>query len=252
MAPTDVVDIEFTAPFNAAFDSMRTAIKKAVDGFNTLVGRVNDYRWLLGPVAMWWVKKNLETARDVLTKIIDMVQHAFEHQIPVLSLIYTSFKWIDTVKKPISEVSFAITEPDARNQNLYKWTGDAAGAYNAKSTKQKAAADEVVTKAEFISQWLFKIAKANVDYAVQLAKVVTDLAGKFVQAVVNGATIIDIPFAISTLAESAGNLVKEQMNTLLTIGQRFVDALGNVRDLATQVGDHSKLPGGRWPQAVSG
>jgi hypothetical protein len=163
MAPTDVVDIEFTAPFNAAFDSMRTAIKKAVDGFNTLVGRVNDYRWLLGPVAMWWVKKNLETARDVLTKIIDMVQHAFEHQIPVLSLIYTSFKWIDTVKKPISEVSFAITEPDARNQNLYKWTGDAAGAYNAKSTKQKAAADEVVTKAEFISQWLFKIAKANVD-----------------------------------------------------------------------------------------
>jgi hypothetical protein len=42
------------------------------------------------------------------------------------------------------------------------------------------------------------------------------------------------------------------MNTLLTIGQRFVDALGNVRDLATQVGDHSKLPGGRWPQAVSG
>ncbi|MER7894247.1 hypothetical protein ABTX15_30980 [Micromonospora sp. NPDC094482] len=35
-------------------------------------------------------------------------------------------------------------------------------------------------KSKFISQWLFKIAEANGDYAVELTKVVTALAGKFV------------------------------------------------------------------------
>jgi hypothetical protein len=38
----------------------------------------------------------------------------------------------------------------------------------------------------------------------------------------------------------------------ISIGQRFIDALGNVRDLGTQVGDHSRLPGGNWPEAVRG
>ncbi|MGC4750580.1 hypothetical protein ACLQ28_33700 [Micromonospora sp. DT201] len=69
---------------------------------------------------------------------------------------------------------------------------------------------------------------------------------------VRGATVIDLPWAISTLAESVGDLVAAGLDVLLTIGQRFVDALGNIRDIATQVGDHSKLPGGRWPEAVKG
>ncbi|WP_349876294.1 hypothetical protein ABIH81_19330 [Micromonospora sp. HUAS YX12] len=105
-------------------------------------------------------------------------------------------------------------------------------------------------KAEFISQWLFKIARSNVDYAVELAKIVTGLAGKLAQAATEASTVIDIPWAISTLAKSVGDLVTAGLNTLLTVGQRFMDALGNIRDIATQVGDYSKLPGSQWPQAV--
>jgi hypothetical protein len=249
MAPPSYGDVEYTAPFNKAFEDIRDAIKKAVDGFNAVVGHVNDKRWLLGP-ALFWIKDNLETARDALVKVINLVQHALEHQMPVLSLIYQSFNWVDHVKKPVSELSFPTTEP--ANQNLAKWTGDTANSYNAKAVKQKAAVDEVVAKAEFISQWLFKIAKANVDYAVQLAKIVTDLAGRFVQAAVDATSVIDLPWAVDTLASMVGTLVKEELNALVSIGQRFVDALGNVRDLATQVGDHSKLPGGAWPEAVRG
>ncbi|WP_246158416.1 hypothetical protein [Catellatospora sichuanensis] len=249
MAPP-TSDIEYREPFRKAFEEIRTGLDKAIDEFNKIVDQVKDWAWLLGGAALWWIKNNLDAVRDGLQKIMDRVRYAFDHELPVLSLITTSFKWVHQVKGPVSELSFATTEP--RNENLAKWTGDAAGAYRDKAGKQKAAVDETVAKAEFISQWLFKIAQANVDYAVELAKIVTGLAGKLTQAAVDATTVIDIPWAIDTLAESAGDLVEDGLNNLLSIGERFVDALGNVRDLATQVGDHSKLPGGRWPEAVRG
>ncbi|MFG2062708.1 hypothetical protein ACGFIK_14955 [Micromonospora sp. NPDC048871] len=249
MQPT-TSQLEYGEPFNKAFDQIRTGIDTAIESFNQLVDKVNSWKWLLGPAALWWIKNNLDDVRGGLNNVLDRVDHALEHQLPVLSLINISFRWVTDVKSPVSNLSFVTTEPD--NQNLAKWTGDAASAYNSKAIKQKAAVDETVVKAEFISQWLFDIAKANVDYAVELAKIVTGLTGKLVQAVAEASTVIDLPWAISTLAKSIGDLVTAGLNTLLTIGQRFVDALGNVRDIATQVGDHSKLPGGQWPQAVRG
>ncbi|PZG02435.1 hypothetical protein [Micromonospora deserti] len=243
-------DVEYGEPFNKAFDQIRSGIDTAVGTFNDIVDEVNDWKWLLGPAALWWIKQNLDTTRAALDAVLDRVDYALEHQLPVLSLINISFRWVNDVKTPISDLSFVTTEPV--NENLAKWTGDAASAYHAKAVKQKAAVDESVLKSEFISQWLFKIAKANVDYAVELAKIVTGLAGKLVQAATEATTVIDLPWAISTLAKSVGDLVTAGLDTLLTIGQRFVDALGNVRDIATQVGDYSKLPEGRWPQAVRG
>ncbi|MEU8076491.1 hypothetical protein AB0B31_13685 [Catellatospora citrea] len=243
-------DIEYTEPFRKAFEEIRTGLDRAVEEFNKIVEQVKDWAWLLGGAALWWIKSNLDAVRDGLQKIMDRARYAFDHEIPVLSLITTSFTWVDQVKGPVSELSFTTTEP--RDQNLGKWTGDTAASYRDKAAKQKAAVDETVAKAEFISQWLFKIAQANVDYAVELAKVVTGLVGKLIQAGATATTVIDIPWAIDTLAESVGDLIEDGLNNMLTVGERFVAALGNVRDLATQVGDHSKLPGGRWPEAVRG
>lgn len=249
MAPPSS-DIEYRAPFLKAFEEVRTGVKKAIEEFNKIVDEVKHWAWLLGGAALWWIKNNLDAVREGLQKIIDRVRYAFAHELPVLSLITTSFSWVNEVKGPVSELSFTTTEP--RDENLAKWTGDAASSYRDKANKQKAAVDETVAKAEFISQWLFKIAQANVDYAVELAKIVTSLAGKLTQAAITATTVIDIPWAIDTLAKSTGDLVTAGLDNLLSIGDRFVDALGNVRDLATQVGDHSKLPGGRWPEAVRG
>lgn len=249
MAPPSS-DLEYREPFLKAFEEIRTGMTKAIEEFNKIVDQVQHWAWLLGGAALWWIKNNLDAVREGLEKIIDRVRYAFAHEYPVLSLITTSFHWVHQVKGPVSELSFAITDP--RDENLAKWTGDAANSYRDKAAKQKAAVDETVAKAEFISQWLFTIAQANVDYAVELAKIVTALAGKLVQAAADATTVIDIPWAIDTLAESTGDLVTAGLNNLLTVGDRFVDALGNVRDLATQVGDHSKLPGGRWPEAVRG
>ncbi len=251
MAPPDgASDAEYTGPFNTAFDQIRENIKSAIDSFNKIVDSANHWSWAFGLAAWWWIKHCLGNVKDGLDKIIEKVNHAVEHQMPVLSLITTSFDWVHQVKTPVSELSFATTEP--RDENMTKWTGDAATAYNNKAGKQKAAVDETVTKSEFISQWLFKIAKSNVDYMVSLSKIVTDIAGKLAQAAVDATTVIDIPWAIDKLSDSIGTLVKGGLDTLVAIGQRFVEALGNVRDLATQVGDHSKLPTGLWPEAVRG
>ncbi|MEU5908388.1 hypothetical protein ABZ780_28935 [Micromonospora sp. NPDC047467] len=243
-------DLEYGEAFNKAFDQIRVGVDLAVEGFNDVVAQVNEWAWILGPAALLWIKRNIDAVRRGLREVMDRVDHAVEHQLPVLSLISMSFRWVSEVKTPASQLSFTISEPV--DQNLVKWTGDAARAYADKAVKQRAAVDESVVKAEFVSQWLFKIAKANVDYAVELAKIVTKLAGKFAQAAVDATTVINIPWAIDTLAESVGDIVAAGLDTLLTVGQRFVDALGNVRDIATQVGDHSKLPGGRWPEAVRG
>lgn len=251
MAPPAIGnEVEYTGPFNTAFDQIREGIKKAVDAFNDLVNTVNKWAWLIGAAAMWWIKNNLDSIRAALNKMIEKVKYAIEHQMPVLSLINISFRWVREAKTPVSELSFATTEP--ADEELVKWTGDAASAYARKAGQQKAAVDESVAKAEFISQWLFKIAKANVDFAAELAKIVTGLANKIVEAAAEAGGVITLPLVIETLGNAVGTLVEAGLNVLISVGQRFVDALGNIRDLATQVGDHSKLPGGKWPEAVRG
>lgn len=249
MAPP-VGDIAYAAPFNTAFQQIQDGAKKAVDAFNDLVDKVHTWSWLLGGAALLWIKHNLEKVRSALQTILDKVKYAVEHQAPVLSLIDVSFRWVREVKTPVSELSFAATEP--ADEELVAWTGDAAAAYNRKATQQKGAVDEAVAKAEFVSQWLFKIAKSNVDFAAELAKIVTSLAGKLVQAVADAAGVITLPLVVDTLGKAVGDLVSAGLDTLISVTQRFVEALGNVRDLATQVGDHSKLPAGRWPEAVRG
>lgn len=250
MAPPPGSATEYTEPFNKAFDQINEGIKKCVDAFNSLVGKVKKWAWLLGAAALWWIKRSLDKARQALQDIMAKIKYALEHQTPVISLMNISFDWVTKVRTPISELSFPTTKP--RNENLYKWSGDASSSYNAKAGQQKGAVDDCVAKSEFISQWLFKIAKSNVDYAAKLAEIVTGLAGKFAQALIDAGGVITIPWAVDTLASAVGDIVSKGLNLLVNIAQRLVEALGNVRDLTSHAGDHSKLPGGKWPEAVRG
>jgi hypothetical protein len=241
---------ELLAPFERAFAQINSGMATAANEFNRLVDEVNKSWFLLGPVTQLWVARNLKSVRENYDKVEQKVQYALQHHTPVVSLIVTSYAWVTGVKTPVSELSSLTIQP--RNNNLYKWTGDAASAYKDKAAQQKGAVDEAVVKAEFISQWLMRIAKSNVDYAAKLAGIVTGLAGKLTQAAIDAASVIDIPFAVDTLSGEVGSLVQSGFDVLVTLGQRFVEALGNVRDIAGQVGDHSKLPGGNWPEAVRG
>jgi hypothetical protein len=250
MAPPVGSASEYSEPFNKAFDQINEGIRKAVDAYNGIVGKVRKWAWLLGPAALLWIKHCLDKVRKAIEEIKEKIKYALQHQAPVVALMVTSFRWVNDVRTPVSELSFPCTKP--QNDNLYKWSGDAAASYNAKAAQQKGAVDDCVAKAEFISQWLFKIAKSNVDFAVKLAEIVTGLAGKVVAAEVDALGVVTIVFSVDALANAVGDLITKGLNVLLTIGQRLVEELGAVRDLASQAGDHSKLPSGRWPEAVRG
>jgi hypothetical protein len=250
MAPPAGSATEYTEPFNKAFDQINEGIKKCIDGFNALVSKVKHWAWLLGGAALLWIKHSLDKARDALNDLMAKIKYALEHQTPVISLMNISFEWVNKVRSPISELSFPCTKP--LNENLAKWSGDAASSYNTKAGQQKGAVDDCVAKSEFISQWLFKIAKSNVDFAAKMAEIVTSLAGKFAQALVDAGGVVTIPWAIDTLGSAVGDIVSKGLNLLVNIGQRLIETLGNVRDLTSQAGDHSKLPSGKWPEAVRG
>ena len=223
---------------------------QCVDRFNEIVEKVRTWFWTIPPPVLLWVRERLQTCRDMVETVIEKARYALDHQAPVLTLITASFDWLHHVRQPTSDISASIQEP--LGANLPRWSGDAASSYSAKVGTQHAAADDIVGKADFISSWLFGIAQANVDYAVELARVVTQLAARLTEVAIEVGSVVGIPWAVEALSEALGELVRAGMDNLLSITERFVDGIGNVRDVHAQLTDHSKLPGGRWPQAVHG
>jgi hypothetical protein len=97
-----------------------------------------------------------------------------------------------------------------------------------------------------------KIAKANVEYALALVDVLVSITAKILDAAAKVGTVITIPFAIEELDKTPGFALEKGFKVLSELGKRFVDSVSDARDIVTQVGDHSKLPQGRWPEAVYG
>jgi hypothetical protein len=246
------VDSE-TQAVNQAFDQISQGADRAVKAFNDLVRSAQNWAdvadWI-SPIVAYWVRRNLEKLRNALNKIMDTIRLALSRHTPVLSLIITSFDWLKDVKTPSSEIIAGMAEP--ASYDFSEWSGRAASSFETKAGIQKDAVAEVVVRADFISKWLDTIMQSNVKFAVSLAGFVADIAGKVVQAAVEATSVIDLPWAISTAASLVGDIVAQAIKTLLEIGERLIEAIGNVRDLAAQVGDHSRLPGGKWPEAVRG
>jgi hypothetical protein len=205
---------------------------------------------LAGAAAGYYIYRHLDEIREALNKLLKVAEYVVKNGSPVVSLINHSFDWVTKVKTPASDLQFQVD--DLVNYDFALWSGQAAEVYKDKRSKQKDAVGEIVVRAEFISSWLFKIAKANVDYVVELGRALNAILGQVAKAAVNAGTLINLLFAIDDVAEIVGTGVEEALNGLLAIVQRLVASLGDVRDLTTVVGDRSKLPGGKWPEAVRG
>ena len=252
MAPGPGITPEaLTAEFNRSIEQARTGVQQIIDGFNNLVEEIRSKAWLLGAGAMLWVKHKLDDARAGLQTIVDKARYLIDHSTPVVSLILTSFDWLSQVQKPASTAAGRV--PVKRDKLIY-WKGEAAEAYNAKIPFQQAAASDMATKADFISTWLFTIAKTNVEYAVKTAEYISLIAGAVTQAAVDAASVFGIIEAINAVADAAGALVEKALNQLFGIATRVVDLLKNARDASASINNVEKLvgpPAGTWPQAVN-
>jgi hypothetical protein len=235
--------------FEQAVEKARQVITDAVTKFNEVVQRIHDKAWMIRP-ALGYVQGQLKLIGDGLAKVVQLVQYAMNHQTPVVSLIVQSFNWLDDVKKPMSGILSDI--PVVRNEDFGKWRGEAATVYAGKVTAQKAAITDVTAKAEFISAWLFKIAKDNVAYMTELAKIGGEILAHIGTLAVKAGTIVGIPFAVDDIADMVGKAISTGINSLLGIAQKFVDTLEDVRNLKSELAELASLPNGAWPQAVRG
>lgn len=242
--PESAAERDFTQPLETAYRQVTDAIDKVVDACNAGLRHVYD---TLGP-AVFVVKKHLEAIVKGVNELVKLVRYALEHQVPVVSLIVRSFRWLTEVQSPMSDLSTPAME--ARNPELEHWSGSGASAYWKRMGAQRDAINEVVGKAAYISEWLMKIATANVKFMVELATTVVDVLSKFVQVGIEGVSIVAIPQAVSTLAKEAGGIISKGFGLMAGFANEVMEALGNARDIVSEVGDHMKLPNGEWPQAV--
>lgn len=252
MAPGPGITPEgLTSEFNRSIEQVRTGVQQIMDGFDRLIEEIRDKAWLIGAGLMLWIKQKLDGARAGLQTIIKKAQYLIDHSTPVVSLILTSFDWLSDVQKPASAAAGRIP---VKGDKLGYWKGEASDAYGRKIPFQQGAASDMATKADFISTWLFTIAKANVDYAVKTAEYISLIAGKVTQAAVDAASVFGIIEAINAVADAAGSIVEKALNQLFGIANRVVDLLKNARDASASINNLEKLsgpPAGTWPQAVN-
>jgi len=252
MAPGPGITPEaLTSEFHRSIEQVRTGIQQIIDGFNNLVDEISGKAWLLGAGALLWIKHKLDGARAGLQTIVDKAQYLIDHSTPIVSLILTSFDWLSQVQKPASAAAGRVP---VKGDKLVYWKGEAADAYNGKIPFQQAAAGDMATKADFISTWLFTIAKANIEYAVKTAEYISLIAGAVTQAAIDAASVFGIVEAINAVADAAGALVEKALNQLFSIATRVVDLLKNARDASASINNVEKLagpPAGTWPQAVN-
>jgi len=248
-------ETELTQPFQEALNKIKQGYDLARQKFIELVDRIKSKWWKLVSVAgaafMWWLKRKLGQLRAALERLGKKIEEILEHQTPVLSLIIASFRWLDKVHSPMSELSTLTSRP--ARENLAKWTGDAALSYRTvKIPEQKGAVDDAVAKAEFISGWLMTIATSNVKACAEFGKKIAECADSLVALVTKAATVIGLAEAAGELGDLVGDAVEKAINVLIEQANKLMETLGNVRDLWAKAGDHSKLVNGKWPEAVRG
>jgi hypothetical protein len=240
----------YTGPLDEMFATIEREIGTIIDKYNAAVDHINDWKYVLGPTLIW-ISDALNTVRDGLDKVVKLVRYAVGHHMPVVSLIVQSFNWQDHVQKDVSAMVGSVEAP--ADPNLAYWEGAAATEYRNRAKVQRDAVEAIGGqggKADAISGWLMKIAQLNVEFMTGLVDIVAQFLGALVTAALEGATVVEIPFAVKDLAGAIGGLVTGGINRLAKIATRLMDTLANVRDAKGLMND-PRLPGGTWPQAVN-
>ncbi|WP_326566978.1 hypothetical protein VSH64_34740 [Amycolatopsis rhabdoformis] len=137
--------------------------------------------------------------------------------------------------------------------NLAYWEGGGATEYRNRAQAQREAVEAIGGqggKADAISAWLITIAKLNVKFMTSLLGMVANFVGKLVEAALEAATVVELPFTVKDLAGAIGGLVTDGINGLGTIANQLMESVGSIRDAKGLMND-PRLPGGLWPQAVN-
>lgn len=224
--------------------------EEMVEQFNRMVDNFNDAWWKQGVVVRWLIKRAIDEMSGHVERLLEVVDEALDHYIPVLSLFETSIQWTDDAMTPLSEI-YADIPPGSGNRNLVYWDDAARKVYDQIVTEQQGATGAARDLAAYMSRWLSDIGQANVSYATHLVRQVGEVVGQLTQAAVEAGSIIASPFALQDAAGIIGQAVTSLFDTLGKIGDDVAAAVDRVIDADNELSNHSHFPGGKWPLAVT-
>ncbi|HEY8473787.1 MAG TPA: hypothetical protein VIL37_14290 [Natronosporangium sp.] len=202
-----------------------------------------------GAAVAYYVRTHLDQIRAAIERVKELVRTILAKYSPVTSLIATSFKWIGEVMTPVTNIANRAGKPAAHAVD--DWQGTAGSAYRQIRTEQKEAASQAANHASMISDLLYRVAAANIDYCLDAMNGVKEIALRIIETVGTAATVVGALESISKCAELVSQLVTVLFDRLFGYVRRLVDAVGDMLKLKIAMGNHEKFPGGRWPQAVT-
>jgi ABC-type transporter Mla subunit MlaD len=188
-----------------------------------------------------------------IAQVFDALHRAVNGAAPVESLFEVGLDWATTVNPRLSDMG-----PDMTGEGtIDAWRGPAANTYGKRVADQVDALDSVVDKVKSTATWLAGVGQANLGYlaeladqGAELAKLIIALTADTAETAAGAATQAVV--ALDHTSELVGEVAAKVITYLTALADRLAEVLAQVTELAAEYGDHSGLPGGRWPQAVNG
>ncbi|MEV4637391.1 hypothetical protein AB0J80_08575 [Actinoplanes sp. NPDC049548] len=199
------------------------------------------------------IRALIEESRGKVDAILQTTEKAINGSFPVLSLFEVGLDWATKVNTPLSDIGPDLSPTSAA---LYNWRGPAHEAYKIRVQDQGDAVGAVVDKVKATSLWLADVAQANTAYIVELADRVAEIVGVLIAITsdVAEAAAGDVPAVQQGalhLSEFFGECTTQLAQYLTNLAKRLAEVLQKITELAVEYGDHTGLPQGKWPQAVT-
>lgn len=197
-----------------------------------------------------YVESMLKEIDGNVKKILKIGNDYLNHSAPILSLFIASFGWISGVMSPASNVKSKLKKPE--NPKLADWRGRTQKAYVDALPYQDTAAGEMVTRAKFLSDWLYGLGMGNIQWIIEyMKKVLLPLSKHITAAIADAATILGALEGIGEAAELVAELVAVPLDALLELPNKILKELDSVRAIKGTIEDYSAFPDGHWPSAVN-
>lgn len=258
--------------FRTAKDLLSVAVGNIRKEWDALVKRINDLLARLekelnndsvwATLSEWWtdkIKDAVERVHVLVKEIGQKVSDALgtldkvvAGSVPVLSLFDVGLDWAVKVNTPLSELGPDMTGGGA----IDAWRGPAKVTYEKRVLDQIDAVEATTGKVKTVASWLGTVAEANTAYMVQLADRAAEIVGALVAVVIDGAetaggAITQIVITLQHCSELIGECVKQALQYLTNLANRLASVVKQITDVAGEYGDHTGLPGGKWPSPVN-
>ncbi|OJF10314.1 hypothetical protein [Couchioplanes caeruleus] len=258
--------------FRAAKELLSQAVDKIRKEWDAMVARINallerlehelnnDSVW--ATISEWWTEKIKDAVEKVhslikvigqqVSEVLASVDKVVAGSVPVLSLFEVGLDWAVKVNTPLSDLGPDMTGSGA----IDAWRGPAKETYEKRVRDQIDAVEAATGKVKTVGNWLAEVAAANTAYMVSLADRAADVVGALVAVIIDATetasgAVTQIVITLQHTSELIGEIVKQTLQYLANLANRMAEVVKQITAVAGEYGDHTGLPGGKWPTPVN-